>query len=50
MDLPPSFSQEFNEQTRLVLAAYLASTADIIITGAKAQDYPIIFATRLSKK
>lgn len=43
MDLPPSFSNEFDEQTRLVLAAYLASTSGIIITDGQRPDNPIIF-------
>jgi len=43
MDLPPSFSNEFDEQTHLVLAAYLASTSGIIITDSQSPDNPIIF-------
>ncbi|MDN3550242.1 sensor histidine kinase [Mucilaginibacter aquaedulcis] len=46
MDLPPSFSNEFDEQTRLVLAAYLASTSGIIITDSQSPDNPIIFCNK----
>jgi PAS domain S-box-containing protein len=50
MELPSSLSNEFDEQTRLVLAAYLASTSGIIITDRQNPDDPIIYCNEAFEK